>query len=124
VKDIIHLGGLEVFAHHGVFEHERTEGQLFVVDADVEIDATSAALTDELPHTLDYGALTGAIHEAVAGEPLNLLEAVAMRVLRAIFVFDHAISATVTIHKPSAPMPVTLSDVSVTLHRTRAEVGA
>ena len=41
--DVIHLSGLEVFAHHGVFENERREGQIFVLDVDVEIDARAAA---------------------------------------------------------------------------------
>jgi dihydroneopterin aldolase len=114
VNDTIHLSGIEVFAHHGVFDHERADGQLF--------DASAAAQSDALADTLDYGALASAVKDAVAGDPLNLLEAVAMRVLRAIFVFDHARAARVTIHKPSAPMPVTLAGVSVTLYRERSEV--
>ncbi|MSZ08626.1 MAG: dihydroneopterin aldolase, partial [Actinobacteria bacterium] len=32
MNDTIHLSGIEVFAHHGVFDHERSDGQLFVVD--------------------------------------------------------------------------------------------
>ncbi len=122
MSDTIHLSGIEVFAHHGVFDHERSDGQLFVVDVDVEVDASAAARSDALEDTLDYGALAAAVKEAVAGEPLNLLEAVAMRVLRAIFLFDQAHAARVTIHKPSAPMPVTLAGVSVTLYRERSEV--
>ena len=122
MNDIIHLSGIEVFAHHGVFDHERTDGQLFVVDLDVEVDATRAATTDALEDTLDYGALASAVRDAVASEPLNLLEALAMRVLRAVFVFDLATAARVTIHKPSAPMPVTLGGVSVTLYRQRSQV--
>ncbi len=122
MNDTIHLSGIEVFAHHGVFEHERVDGQLFVVDIDVEVDATVAAKSDALTDTLDYGALASAVHDAVAGDPLNLLEAVAMRVLRAIFAFEQARAARVTIHKPSAPMPVSVAGVSVTLYRERSEV--
>lgn len=122
MNDTIHLSGIEVFAHHGVFEHERSDGQLFVVDVDVEVDAAASAASDALEDTLDYGALATAVSDAVAGEPLNLLEAVAMRVLRAIFLFDQAQAARVTIHKPSAPMPVTLAGVSVTLYRERSQV--
>ena len=122
MTDTIRLSGIEVFAHHGVFDHERADGQLFVVDVDVEVDATAAATSDALEDTLDYGALASAVRDAVAGEPLDLLEAVALRVLRVIFVFDQAHAARVTIHKPSAPMPVTLAGVSVTLYRERSEV--
>jgi dihydroneopterin aldolase len=122
VNDTIHLSGIEVFAHHGVFDHERSDGQLFVVDVDVEVDVSRAANTDALEDTLDYGALAVAVRDAVAGEPLNLLEALALRVLRAIFVFDQALAARVTIHKPSAPMPVSLAGVSVTVYRERSQV--
>jgi dihydroneopterin aldolase len=118
VNDTIHLSGIEVFAHHGVFDHERSDGQLFVVDVDVEVDVSRAANTDALEDTLDYGALALAVRDAVAGEPLNLLEALALRVLRA----DQALAARVTIHKPSAPMPVSLAGVSVTVYRERSQV--
>ncbi|MBT5616793.1 MAG: dihydroneopterin aldolase, partial [Microbacteriaceae bacterium] len=41
MRDVISLRGLEVFAHHGVFDHERAEGQTFVVDVEVEYDASA-----------------------------------------------------------------------------------
>jgi dihydroneopterin aldolase len=122
VRDVIHISGLEVFAHHGVFEHERNDGQLFVVDVDVEYDAKAAAESDDVAQTLDYGVLAQAIHDAVAADPLNLLEALAARVLRTIFSFELASAATVTIHKPQAPMPVECAGVSVTMFRERDQV--
>jgi dihydroneopterin aldolase len=120
--DVIHLSGIEVFGHHGVFAHERENGQLFVVDLDVEFDATPAALTDDVVDTIDYGALAGAIHDAVANEPVNLLETLCLRLLRTVFVHEQALAARVTIHKPEAPMPVTVAGASVTLYRTRDEM--
>lgn len=122
MTDAVHLGGIEVFAHHGVFDHERRDGQVFVIDVDVEFDASAAAGSDNLEDTLDYGALAKAVHDAVATDPLNLLEALALRVLRTVFSFDRAQRATVTIHKPQAPMPVTTAGVSVTLSRERSQV--
>jgi dihydroneopterin aldolase len=122
VIDVIHLSGLEVFAHHGVFENERREGQLFVLDVDVEIDARAAADSDDLSHTVDYAALAEAISACVARDPLNLLEALALRVIRTIFDFDQALAATVTIHKPQAPMPVKIAGVSFTMSRERGQV--
>jgi dihydroneopterin aldolase len=122
VSDVIHLSGLEVFAHHGVFEHERQNGQLFVLDVDVEIDSTRAAASDDLGDTVNYAALAQAISDSVAGEPVNLLETLALRVLTTIFGFEHALSAHVTIHKPQAPMPVTLAGVSFTMFRERSQV--
>lgn len=119
---IIHLSGLEVFAHHGVFAKEREQGQLFVVDLDVEFDAGPAAASDDVADTVNYAELAQAVHDEVAGDPVNLLETLAVRVLRRVFSFPAAQHATVTIHKPEAPMPVSLAGVSVTIARSRDEV--
>jgi dihydroneopterin aldolase len=122
VSAIIHLSGLEVFAHHGVFPEERTNGQLFVVDLDVEFDAGPAAESDDVSDTLNYAELAQTVHDVVAGDPVNLLETLAARVLRSVFAFPTAQHATVTIHKPEAPMPVNVAGVSVTLSGHRGEV--
>jgi len=86
MRDVISLRGLEVFAHHGVFDHERAEGQTFVVDVEVEYDASAPAQSDEVADTLDYGVLASRIHEAVAGNPVNLLETLCQRVISTVLV--------------------------------------
>lgn len=118
---IIHLSGLEVFAHHGVFPEERDQGQIFVVDLDVEFDAGPAAASDDVSDTLNYAELAQAVHDALASDPVNLLETLAARVLRRVFSFPGAQHATVTIHKPEAPMPVSVAGVSITLSSSREE---
>src|SRR5690606_8456834 len=55
--DRIELRGLRVFGRHGVFEHERRDGQEFVIDLTVWVDFTVAAASDDLAATVDYGAL-------------------------------------------------------------------
>ena len=122
--DVIHLSGLEVFAHHGVFPEERENGQTFVVDLDVEYDASGASRSDDVADTINYVELAAVVHEAVANDPVDLLETLAIRVLTRVFSFPQATHASVTIHKPSAPMPVSLAGVSITVSRSRAEVGA
>ena len=57
MADRIELRGLTVRGYHGVFDHERQDGQDFVVDITVWIDLVAAAMSDELSDTLDYGAL-------------------------------------------------------------------
>lgn len=120
--DVIHLSGVEVFAHHGVFPEEREHGQIFVVDLDVEYDARPAARSDDVLDTINYAQLAEAVHNAVASDPVNLLETLAHRILVQVFSFPTATHARVTIHKPNAPMPVTLAGVSITVARDRSEV--
>jgi dihydroneopterin aldolase len=119
MRDVISLRGLEVFAHHGVFDHERAEGQTFVVDVEVEYDASAPSQSDEVADTLDYGVLASRIHEAVAGNPVNLLETLCQRVISTVLEFHQALATTVTIHKPHAPMEVSVADASVTMRRER-----
>lgn len=121
--DVIHLAGIEVFAHHGVFEHEKINGQRFVVDVDVEFDASRAIMTDSVEDTLNYAELAQLVHDEVQRDPMDLLEAVAFRVIRSVFDAYPAERVTVTIHKPDVDMPVMLDQVAVTISRARNEVG-
>ena len=54
--DRISLIGLRVFGRHGVLDHERRDGQEFVVDAVLWLDTRAAAATDDLALTVDYAA--------------------------------------------------------------------
>jgi len=55
--DRISLAGLRVFARHGVREHERQDGQEFIIDAVLRLDTRAAAADDDLSLTVDYGAV-------------------------------------------------------------------
>ncbi len=57
MADRIELRGLIVRGNHGVYEHERRDGQDFVIDITVWIDLAAAAASDDLADTFDYGTL-------------------------------------------------------------------
>ena len=120
--DAITLTGLKVYGYHGVFDFERREGQDFIVDVTLHTDTRAAAASDALVDTADYGTLAEDIAAIIAGEPLNLIETLAERIA------DHCLtvadSATVTVHKPAAPVPVAFDDVSVTITRPAPEAPA
>lgn len=121
--DVIHLSGIQVFAHHGVFAEEKADGQLFVVDVDVELDAARAISTDSVHDTLNYAELAQLVHDEVKRDPVDLLETVAHRVVSAVFGFSSLPShVSVTIHKPYVAMPVTVDQVAVTIARSREEM--
>lgn len=118
-QDHIRLTGLEVFAHHGVFDFEREQGQKFLVDAEVQVDLRAAAAGDDLASTVHYGELAEAIVSAVATDPVDLIETVAERVAEVARSFPAVTEARVTIHKPDAPIDAPFADVSVTIVRHR-----
>jgi 7,8-dihydroneopterin aldolase/epimerase/oxygenase len=119
MPDRIELRGLRVRGHHGVYEHERRDGQDFVVDITVWMDLTHAARSDRLQDTLDYGALAQRAAAIVGGEPCNLIEAVAGRVADDVFADVRVHTVEVVLHKPQAPIPLEFADVAVVARRSR-----
>jgi dihydroneopterin aldolase len=117
--DRIELRGIEAFGHHGVLPHERELGQTFLVDVAIELDLARAGATDDLADTVDYGALSGELHAVVTDERYDLIERLATRLAEVCLARPTVVGATVTVHKPHAPVPVTLADVAVTIRRTR-----
>ena len=120
MTDRIRLTGLRVRGRHGVYDFERAQGQDFVVDVELELDLARAAASDDVADTVHYGELAGRLAEIVAGEPVNLIETLAERLTSACLADGRVAATTVTVHKPSAPIPHEFADVAVTLRRGRA----
>jgi dihydroneopterin aldolase len=117
--DRITLTGLRAFAHHGVFEHERRDGQEFVIDVTVHLPLNPAASSDDIANTVHYGVLAEEVVAAVEGEPVDLIETVAERVAQVALAHLAVHHVTVTVHKPGAPITVPFADVAVTITRSR-----
>lgn len=117
MSDLISLTGLRVTGFHGVLPEERRDGQEFVVDAVLTVDTRAAAASDDLAATVDYGTLAQALAAVVAGEPVHLIETLAARLAEVCCADARVISARVTVHKPSAPIPLAFADVAVTVVR-------
>ena len=118
-KDRITLTGLKVHANHGVFDFERANGQLFIIDVSAWLDLSPAALSDDLGNTVHYGELAEEVVAAVASDPVDLIETVAERVAQVVLAHTPVERVEVTVHKPQAPISVEFADVSVTIERSR-----
>jgi dihydropteroate synthase len=118
-RDRVELRGLRVAGRHGVFAHERADGQVFAIDATLEFDTRPAAATDELADTVDYGGLAQDLALVVAGEPVNLIETLADRLVAVCLRDPRVAAAEITVHKPAAPIPLDFADVAVTVRRSR-----
>jgi dihydroneopterin aldolase len=121
MTDRIELRGLAVRGNHGVFDHERRDGQDFIVDVTVWMDLSGAAASDDLNDTFDYGVLAQRAAYIVGGPARDLIETVAERVADVVLAHERAMLVTVTVHKPSAPIAVPFEDVSVRIIRSRPE---
>ena len=120
MTDRITLTGVRARGRHGVLPEERILGQEFVVDLVLHLDLGRAAATDDLTKTVDYGALAVELVRIIEGEPVNLIETLAERLASACLAHEVVEAAEVSVHKPSAPIPVPFGDVVVTIRRGRA----
>lgn len=119
--DELTITGVECFAHHGVLDFERRNGQVFVVDLTLGLDTTLAAASGDLRDTVDYGSLVGSVKSAVERDPVDLIETVAQRIAEECLADPRVEWARVTLHKPDAPIDATFTDVALTITRnTRA----
>jgi dihydroneopterin aldolase len=119
MADRITLTGLTVRGNHGVYEHEKRDGQDFVVDITVWLDLSAAVAHDDLSRTWNYGELARRAAEIVSGPSRDLVETVAAEIADDVMLDERAYATEVTLHKPSAPIPLPFADVAVTIRRSR-----
>ena len=119
MTDELTISGVECFAHHGVFDFERREGQLFVIDLALGVDTTPAAASDDFQDTVDYGSLVARVKAAVESDPVDLIETVAQRIADVCLAQGRVEWARVTLHKPDAPIDATFRDVALTITRNQ-----
>ena len=122
MTDEIALTGIRAVGFHGVYEHERREGQEFVADVVLDLSLRAAAASDDVADTVHYGELAERVAAVLAGEPADLLETVAQRIADVALAYPIVDAVAVTVHKPQAPITVPFGDVSVTLRRRREEL--
>jgi dihydroneopterin aldolase len=119
MTDELAVLGIECYAHHGVFEFERREGQTFVIDLALGVDTAPAAASDDLQDTVDYGSLVASVKAAVEKDPVDLIETLAQRTADICLLDARVEWVRVTVHKPDAPIEATFSDVALTITRKR-----
>ena len=119
--DVIEIRGIRGFGRHGVFDHERADGQQFTVDVRLELDTRAAAASDRLEDTVDYGKVAAQVHTAIENDPVDLIETLAMRIADLCLADRRVTGTVVTIHKPSAPITVPFDDVVLTVQRRPGE---
>lgn len=117
MTDRITLTGLRATGHHGVFEHERVDGQEFIVDITVHVDLRD--LGDDLSRTVHYGELAEGVVAAIERDPVDLIETLAERIAAVALGFPATQAVDVIVHKPHAPITVPFDDVTVSISRSR-----
>jgi 7,8-dihydroneopterin aldolase/epimerase/oxygenase len=118
--DRLAVHGISAVGHHGVFDFERRDGQVFVVDLVLGLDTRVAARSDDLQDTVDYGSLVAKVKRSIESAPVDLIETLAERIAGLCLADPRVEWTEVTVHKPDAPIEATFSDVALTINRTRS----
>ena len=100
--DIVFIKQLEVRTTIGVFDWEREIKQKLVFDLELGTDIRTAAATDELGDTLDYKAISHAVHDMVEASAYQLVETVAEKVAQMILNKFPVKWLSLTLNKPGA----------------------
>lgn len=120
LSDSIFIKGLKVYAYHGCFEDERSNGQEFSLDLELRLDLSKAAATDDLQMTVNYGEASVEAIRVFNENAYNLIETAAEEAAEFLLCkYPLTEEVKVTVHKPHAPIPCDFEDVSVTIVRKR-----
>jgi dihydroneopterin aldolase len=118
MSDKISIKGIKGFGYHGVFDFEKRDGQDFFVDLDIDVDLGRASRSDVLTDSVDYSLLTAIAKEAIEKLQFDLIERLAGFIADTIKENFPAIEKiAVTVHKPSAPVQESVTDIAVTICR-------
>jgi dihydroneopterin aldolase len=115
----IEVRGLTVHAHHGVHEGEREHGQRFVLDLVLVPTSSLGCETDRLGDTVSYGDAARLAVEVATSTRFDLIERLAAHVADTLLARMPLERATITVHKPEAPLGLEFDDVAVTVSRVR-----
>lgn len=111
---------MRFFAHHGVLAEERTQGQQFLVDVELEADLRPAGRRDDLSLTADYRRAYEVVKSVMQGEPRNLIETLAETIAAQLLALDRVSGVTVRVRKPEVKLAGPLEWSGVEIHRRRA----
>ena len=104
-NDAIHVQGLRLWAHVGVLEQERRDGQWFSLDISLWTDLSVAAADDDLASSLDYSLAIRSL-QALAREIRCLtIEHFSECVLDRLEQLYGPVPVRLTLSKCAAPVP-------------------
>lgn len=116
--DYIKITGLQIFAHHGVLQEEKENGQDFYLNAKLYYDMKKAGQTDDLSHALNYADACAYMTEVFTEKNYDLIEAAAENLCeRMLLQYNSLERISLELCKPHAPIGLPFENVSVNMER-------
>ena len=114
------LRDLHIFGFHGVNPEEKTYGQTFLADVEMETDFAAAITGDNVGETVSYAQAAKTLQKALTETRYDLIETAADAAVRALFCAYPAIRRIrLRLKKPDAPMKAQCAWAAVEIERKR-----
>ncbi len=118
----VFIRGLEINACHGVHDFEKTQPQLFVIDARLNIGYSPEVVKDNLEGTVSYSDACKVIEKTVLNNTFNLIEKLAAECAYSLLnEFSLIAGVEITVKKPEAPVKYKLDTVGVNFSAQRVK---
>ncbi len=117
-QDYIKITNLKIFAHHGVFEEEKINGQDFYINAKLYLDLHTPGKSDDLTESLHYGEACHFMHQVFTEKSYDLIETACENLCqRLLLEYNKLTAVEIELQKPHAPIGLPFENVSVTMYR-------
>jgi dihydroneopterin aldolase len=115
--DKVRVAGLALSALIGVDAWERHVRQTVRIDIEFDVDASTAAATDDLADAVDYGAVARRITDLVENSGFRLIETLAERIAECVLAEFRVPRVKVVLHKPNAVPNAHDTSLEIERHR-------
>jgi dihydroneopterin aldolase len=105
MRDLIHVRGLRLWAHVGVLDFERLQGQWFELDLRLAFGLEPAGRSDALTDTLDYSRLITALQQQARSMRCQTLEHYSECMLDLVEELYGPVPVWLELRKCQAPVP-------------------
>lgn len=117
--DKIILADIRVMGTHGVNPLEKIVKQPFSISADIYLDLQTAAASDDIEDTVDYGALYHQIKNHAENSRYNLLEALAGSIADLLLEDPRVLRVEIKVEKTQTRAGSSVFPAAVVLERKR-----
>ena len=117
----IMLKDIRFFAHHGVYENEKIEGQYFSINLEMECVLDKVFESDLIKDTIDYEHIYNIVKDIVLSYSYNLLETIADKIISELLLIPKIKSIFVEVRKMNPPIEGSeISYVAVSLYESKS----
>lgn len=113
----VHLRDVVLFGYHGIYAHERQNGNTFEVTLDATYDEGERSF-DDIQQTISYESLFVIVSEEMEN-PTSLLEKLAATIIARIHnEYSFVREVGISIYKLKAPIPSFSGKAGITIRKT------